>query len=354
MIEIREVLRLWLSGRGKKPIARQLGLDPKTVRRYTRAAEARGLRREDGPDALTEERLVAVVAMLDSPPERERGPSWSLCLEQQKRIENGLAAGLRLTKVRKLLTREGIQIPYPTLHRFAVAELGFGQRATTIAVLDGEPGDELQLDTGWVGWLAPDLAGRRRRFRAWILTAARSPGLSPNPCRMHKEVARLLEMAGTSFGRLDGGPANKTAAIRACLAGPYGLLVGERRQRAVLLEVTLESPEVLVSHSERDVCNAIVAGAYHQRCTLDSHGPTPVPETDAGLAMKEAGKVGPAHPRDPRSILQRQVFVQVLRDVGLDLAESRVVFECRLVDAGRHRRSSNYGWRRHRIGEPPI
>jgi DNA-binding CsgD family transcriptional regulator len=32
MIEIKEVLRLWLAGRGKKPIARQLGLDPKTVR----------------------------------------------------------------------------------------------------------------------------------------------------------------------------------------------------------------------------------------------------------------------------------------------------------------------------------
>ena len=30
---------------------------------------------------------------------------------------------------------------------------------------------ELQLDTGWVGWLEPDLFGKRRRFRAWIFTA---------------------------------------------------------------------------------------------------------------------------------------------------------------------------------------
>ena len=34
MLEIKEVLRLWLGGLGTKPIARQLGLDPKTVRRY--------------------------------------------------------------------------------------------------------------------------------------------------------------------------------------------------------------------------------------------------------------------------------------------------------------------------------
>ena len=39
MLEIKEVLRLWLAGAPKKQIARQLGLDPKTVRRYVGAAE---------------------------------------------------------------------------------------------------------------------------------------------------------------------------------------------------------------------------------------------------------------------------------------------------------------------------
>jgi hypothetical protein len=37
-------------------------------------------------------------------------------------------------------------------------------------VADGEPGREVQLDTGWVGVLEPDLVGTRRRFRAWIFT----------------------------------------------------------------------------------------------------------------------------------------------------------------------------------------
>ena len=36
MLESIEVLRLWLKGTAKKRIARQLGLDPKTVRRYVR------------------------------------------------------------------------------------------------------------------------------------------------------------------------------------------------------------------------------------------------------------------------------------------------------------------------------
>jgi hypothetical protein len=40
MIEFREVLRLWQEQVPKKRIGALLGLDPKTVRRYLRAAEA--------------------------------------------------------------------------------------------------------------------------------------------------------------------------------------------------------------------------------------------------------------------------------------------------------------------------
>ena len=43
MIEIREVLRLRGEGLPKKRIAAQLGLDPKTVRRYLTAAATAGV-----------------------------------------------------------------------------------------------------------------------------------------------------------------------------------------------------------------------------------------------------------------------------------------------------------------------
>jgi hypothetical protein len=202
LIEIKEVLRLWLSGRGRKPIARQLGLDPKTVRRYIRAGEAEGLCVAEGGDALSDERLAAVVARLAAPIERDRGSSWSLCLEHRDEIERRLRDGVRLTKVRRLLGRSGVQIPYATLHRFAVAELGFGRRATTIAILDGAPGDELQLDTGWVGWLAPDLAGRRRRFRAWIFSAVYSRHRFVYPCfrETTESAIEACEAAWAYFG----------------------------------------------------------------------------------------------------------------------------------------------------------
>lgn len=43
MIEIKEVLRLRALGVAKKRIAAQLGLDPKTVRRYLEVGEAHGI-----------------------------------------------------------------------------------------------------------------------------------------------------------------------------------------------------------------------------------------------------------------------------------------------------------------------
>ena len=169
MIEIREVLRLRGEGLPKKRIAAQLGLDPKTVRRYLTAAATAGV---CVTPMVSDEDVRQVLLALHPTGGRPRGDGWARCLEQRTVIERWLGDGLRLTKIRKLLIRQGVEIAYPTLHRFAVLELQFGKTATTIPVLDGEPGQELQLDTGWVGWLT--LPGKKRRFRAWICTAVRS------------------------------------------------------------------------------------------------------------------------------------------------------------------------------------
>jgi transposase len=170
MVEITEVLRLWRAGVRKKRIAARLGLDPKTVRRYVTVAEGVGLR--VGREAVSETQLRDVLLALHPAAGRPRGDDWDRCRAQQEAIRGWLKDGLRLTKIRKLLARQGVDLPYPTLYRFAVLELEFGRTAPTIPVADGEPGEELQLDTGWVGWLT--LIGHKRRFRAWIFTAGRS------------------------------------------------------------------------------------------------------------------------------------------------------------------------------------
>lgn len=173
MEEIKEVLRRWLAGDQKKAIARQVGVARNTVRRYIEAAEGCGVVLAAGPGQLTDARMADVVLALDRRPGRERGDSWALCVANRDFLAEHVSRGVRLSKVRKLLARRGVVVPYPTLHRYATAELGFGRKAPTIPVADCEPGQEVQLDTGWMTYL-PAAGNGRRRFRAWIFTAVRS------------------------------------------------------------------------------------------------------------------------------------------------------------------------------------
>lgn len=202
VLEIKEVLLQWLDGAGKKLIARRQSIDVKTVRRYVGVAEDSGLVRAAGKAALTAELLATVVAALEQATGRPHGDAWALCTEHRARIEQLLAQRLKLTKARKLLAREGVSIPYATLYRFAVSVLGFGRVAPSIPVLDCGPGEELQVDTGWMTLLVPDVFGRRRRLRAWIFTSVRSRYrfVYPSFTETTRDAIEACEAAWEFFG----------------------------------------------------------------------------------------------------------------------------------------------------------
>ena len=139
-------------GAGCKRIAARLGLDVKTVRSYVHAAQALGLTCASGHAALTDELLTALLASVRTQPGRSCGDAWESCQAHRDRIAELLKQGLRLSKLRKRLLRQGVQVLYPTLHRFAVAELGFCRTAATVPIADCAPGEELKVDTGWMGY----------------------------------------------------------------------------------------------------------------------------------------------------------------------------------------------------------
>jgi transposase len=187
----------------KKAIARQVGLDRNTVRGYIRAALKSGLSPDAGEASLTDAQVVAVVERLRAPPaEPLRGDSWLLCEAERSFIKGHLDQRVLLSKVHRLLKRKGVQVPYATLHRFAVKELEFGQGAPTIRVADCEPGAEVQLDTGWMTLLEPDLFGKRRRFRAWIFTSVFSRHRFVYPCFRETTATAIeaCEAAWAFFG----------------------------------------------------------------------------------------------------------------------------------------------------------
>ena len=146
MFEVKEVIRLHGEGRPNKAIARVVGVDPKTVRRYVAAAAALGL-----SGLLDDVGLATLLTALRGDVDRAHGEAWRLCEEHHEAIEKWLADGVKLTKVRKLLERQSVVVPYTTLHRYASERLEFGRRRRrSVRIVDPPAGKELQVDTGFV------------------------------------------------------------------------------------------------------------------------------------------------------------------------------------------------------------
>ena len=174
MAEIREVLRAWLSGAGLRHVAAQAGVDRKTARRYVEAAVQAGLARDGGEGQLTDE-LVGQVAQVVRPVRPGgHGQAWDQLEGRRDQIEAQVKQGLSVVKIGVLLKRQGVVVPYRTLHRFCVDRCGFGRTATTVRVADGEPGAECQLDFGYLGLLFDPVTGRHRKAHALIFTACYS------------------------------------------------------------------------------------------------------------------------------------------------------------------------------------
>jgi transposase len=202
VIEVREILRLWLAGRGLREVARLSGADRKTVRRYVDRARACGLDRDGDACQLTDELLAAVIA--GARPSRPNGksPAWETIDGQRTQIAAWLKQDLTLTKVHILLGRRGVVVSYRTLHRYATTELGFGARRATVPVADCEPGAELQVDFGRLGLLTDVEDGRRRVVHGLIFTAVYSRHMFvwPTYRQTLHEVIAGFEAAWAFFG----------------------------------------------------------------------------------------------------------------------------------------------------------
>ena len=176
VVEVREVLRAWLEGHGLRKVGVRAGVDRKTARRYVAAAQAAGLARDAGVGAVTDELVGVVVDAVRPVRPNGHGPSWELLLAHEDQIRAWVTGGegqapLSIVKIEELLTRQGVRVPYRTLHRFAVERCGFRAKTTTVRVVDGEPGVECQLDFAQMGLLDDPETGKRRRVHALIFTA---------------------------------------------------------------------------------------------------------------------------------------------------------------------------------------
>ena len=172
VFEVREVLRLWLAGEGIRATERLVGFDRKTVRRYVDAAVGLGLVRGGGDEQLSDAFIGLVVEAVRPHRTDGHGEAWRRLQANHGQLEVWVKDELTGVKMAELLARRGVEVPPRTVQRY-VAEV-FGRtrgRGPTVPVADGEPGDELQVDFGRMGFIVDAETGRRRVVHALIFTA---------------------------------------------------------------------------------------------------------------------------------------------------------------------------------------
>ena len=97
-----------------------------------------------------------------------------LLQSQREQITLWVGNDLTVVKIGDLLARQGVVVPYRTLHRFCVECCGFGRSAATVRVADGDPGVECQIDFARMGLVDDPETGRRRVAHALIFTGVYS------------------------------------------------------------------------------------------------------------------------------------------------------------------------------------
>jgi hypothetical protein len=207
MWEILNVLRRMGRGETKSSIKKATGLRRKTIRRYVELAIRLGW--APGEAEPTEE-LAAKVYEQARAGDGDRGPGEAerILLPRRDKIEAWLkpedgSRGLRLTKVHVLLERDGVVVPYSSLHRFAVKHCGFcDKRRLTVRVAGCEPGEIAEVDFGRLGLVPFPETGARRVLHALIVTLVYSRHLYVHTTHSQKleDLIDGLEDAWEFFG----------------------------------------------------------------------------------------------------------------------------------------------------------
>lgn len=173
MWEILNVLSRLHRGESISATTRATGRTRKTIRRYVKRARQLGWSREQEP---TEELARQVLERLRPGASAEKsGPTELVLLAHRQRICSWLEGkpgerGLRLTKVHELLGRLGLQVPYSSLHRFAVEHCDFGPKRLTLRRAEVDPGELAEVDFGRLGRVFDPAWGKNRLTHALIVT----------------------------------------------------------------------------------------------------------------------------------------------------------------------------------------
>jgi transposase len=262
VVDITEILVHWHAGRSISEIARSLGVDRNTVRKYTAAAQEAGMQPGDQPlDATGWAELVRewfphlVSTELQHPRFAEVAPYHELIGEMLK-------TNTVTTIHQRLRDERGLGVSITTFRRYVWATMPNHQanRArVTVRKDDPPPGQEAQIDYGYLGqWIDP-ATGRIRRVWAFVMVLSASRHLFVRPV-LAMTLAAWVQAHVLALGFFGGAPRRlvtdnlKASVVRpdlydpklnrtyAELASHYGMLIDPARARKPKDKPRVERP----------------------------------------------------------------------------------------------------------------
>jgi len=177
VVDVTEILVHWHAGRSLSEIAESLGVDRKTVRKYVAPAIAAGLS-PGGPAKSAQEWAELVRAWFPSLADtRLRQITWPEIDKHRDVIVAMLTAGVtKQTIWQRLRDEHGLVASVSSVKRYIDANLpeeGLRSRVTVLRD-DPPPGEEAQIDYGYLGSWTDPVGGRRRRVWAFVMVLATS------------------------------------------------------------------------------------------------------------------------------------------------------------------------------------
>jgi len=173
--DIAEILEHWQAGRSISGISRSLGVCRSTVRKYVYAAEARGYRQGDPMPAQGWKAFLKEV--IPKPPDPStRSEVFARLLPYQDEIREALATTTAATIWQRLRYQRGVKVSLPSFYRYLSCFLADAWKKPRIVVRrsDPPPGEEAQVDFGYLGMWPDPKTGKRHRLWAFALILSSS------------------------------------------------------------------------------------------------------------------------------------------------------------------------------------
>ena len=169
--DIAEILEHWQARRSICAISRSLGVCRATVRKYVYAAEARGYRQGDPTPSQGWKAFLREV--IPKPPDPStRSETFARLLPYQDEIREALATTTAATIWQRLRDDGGVMVSLPSFYRYLscfLTDVWKKPRIITVRRSEPPPGEEAQIDFGYLGTWQDPLSGKSRRLWAFAL-----------------------------------------------------------------------------------------------------------------------------------------------------------------------------------------